>query len=65
MFKRTEGVSTTDITGRLLALAERVVKDNENLVSGDKLDITPKTLSEDSMTYEETNTARIENPPLQ
>jgi hypothetical protein len=29
MFKRTEGVSTTDITGKLLALAEHTLKIEE------------------------------------
>lgn len=31
IFKRTEGVSTTDITGKLLALAEFTIKANENI----------------------------------
>ena len=30
VFKRTEGVSTTDITGKLLALAEYTLKSEEN-----------------------------------
>lgn len=43
-FKRTEGVSTTDITGKLLALAEHVTKlrENENYEPEQHFDSVPK-----------------------
>jgi ethanolamine-phosphate cytidylyltransferase len=36
MFKRTEGVSTTDITGRLLSLCEDLLKKDQQGATGDQ-----------------------------
>lgn len=36
VFKRTEGVSTTDITGRLLSLVEDLMKTGQQGATGDQ-----------------------------